>query len=190
MLTANLLIHQYGDGAEEYTSKEIRKLRQKGNQKGAARWRSVLEAMGEVRKIRNDIRTTNERTASDWAQDAAGLAAHLGQRIRLVRIARGLSRRELGNALGVSAQQIQKYETGTDTMPLHRLLAFASRYAVPLESLWGHGAPVDSIPSSGADDGVIQLVRAYKRIGSSALRRRLLHLVKEMAGDDGSDTSS
>jgi transcriptional regulator with XRE-family HTH domain len=111
------------------------------------------------------------------------LAAEVGQRIREVRIEKGLSLKEFGKKLGVSGQQIQKYETGGNVVPLHRLLMIASLCSLSPESFWNFAGPTAEIPD-GADLGLLQLVRAYKRIGNPRMKQKVLQLVREIALED------
>ena len=123
---------------------------------------------------------------------ASQLAQEVGRRIKEVRLERGLSRRDFGAKLGVSGQQIEKYENGKDTVPLHRLLTLASICGVPPQAFWGQAdmaARSPGIPGA-ADISTLQLVRAYRRIADAKVRRRLLQLVKQMAGDDGESVGS
>src|ERR1035438_10874589 len=69
---------------------------------------------------------------------APQLALKVGRRIKEVRLERGLSRRDFGAKLGVSGQQIEKYENGKDAVPLHRLLTLASICGVSPQVLWSH----------------------------------------------------
>ena len=71
---------------------------------------------------------------SDYS--APQLALKVGRRIKEVRLERGLSRRDFGAKLGVSGQQIEKYENGKDAVPLHRLLTLASICGLSAASLW------------------------------------------------------
>jgi transcriptional regulator with XRE-family HTH domain len=117
--------------------------------------------------------------------NASQLAQKVGRRIKDVRLERGLSRRDFGAKLGVSGQQIEKYENGKDTVPLHRLLKLASICGVPPQAFWSHG-DISVLTTGAADTSALQLVRAYRRIADAKVRRRLLQLVKQMAGDEES----
>lgn len=113
------------------------------------------------------------------------LAERVGRQIREERLGRGLSRLELGSKLGVSGQQIEKYEKGKDTIPLHRLFTLARLFRRTPESFW---MDVDARVAAAAglesaDRSTLELVRAYKRIGDAKLRRQLLQLMKHMAGE-------
>ena len=121
------------------------------------------------------------------ARDNASLfAQEVGRRIREARLLSGLSRCDFGAKLGVSGQQINKYEIGQDAIPLHRLLALATLCGVSPQTFWSPtDAPAVSPGIVGAADvSTLQLVRAYKRISDAELRKRLLLLVKQMAGND------
>jgi len=131
-------------------------------------------------------RSAQPVSSMESGRGASALAQRVGRRMREARVQRGLSRRDLGIRLGVSDQQIHKYEIGKDAVPLHRLLAFASFCGVSPQAFWSEAdtaAVTNGIP--GADDmGILQLVRAYRRTGDAKLRRRLLQLIRQMAGDD------
>jgi transcriptional regulator with XRE-family HTH domain len=122
---------------------------------------------------------------------AAQLAQKVGRRIKEVRLERGLSRRDFGATLGVSGQQIEKYENGKDTVPLHRLLKLASICGVSPQAFWSHGDMSVHAPGTigAADTSTLQLVRAYRRIADAKVRRRLLQLAKRLAGDEESVSS-
>ena len=116
---------------------------------------------------------------------APQLALKVGRRIKEVRLERGLSRRDFGAKLGVSGQQIEKYENGKDTVPLHRLLTLASICGLSPQVFWSHAdTAADTSGAVGAADSssTLQLIRAYRRISDTKVGRRLLQLVKQMAG--------
>ena len=72
---------------------------------------------------------------------------HVGRIVRETRVARGLSQTELGERLGVSFQQVQKYEKGTNRMGASRLLATANILNVPVAALFeglGEARPVQA----------------------------------------------
>jgi len=122
-------------------------------------------------------------------QSASHLAQKVGRRIKDVRLERGLSRRDFGAKLGVSGQQIEKYENGKDTVPLHRLLKLALICGVSPQTFWSHGdmsALGPGVIGAAEDISTLQLVRAYRRIADAKVRQRLLQLVKQMAGDEES----
>ena len=77
--------------------------------------------------------------------------AEVGNIIRAHRIERGMSQNDLGKKLGVSFQQIQKYERGTNRIGIGRLIQTAELFKVSVHDLIGQGnvAPV-SVPLNGA----------------------------------------
>ena len=107
-----------------------------------------------------------------------------------------MSQERLGEALGVTFQQVQKYEKGANRMGASRLQQIAKVLGVPIEFFF-EGAPhassqgvvaKDVAPGFVADflttsEGV-QLMRAFVRITDPAVRRRLMSLVKAIAGDE------
>ncbi|KFB11301.1 helix-turn-helix domain-containing protein [Nitratireductor basaltis] len=119
---------------------------------------------------------------------------HVGSRIRLRRNMLGISQEKLGESLGITFQQIQKYEKGTNRVGASRLQAIASILSSPV-SFFFEGAPgEDGQPAPGmAEDGAsyvtdflnssegIQLNRAYVKISDPKLRRKVLDLVKALA---------
>jgi transcriptional regulator with XRE-family HTH domain len=103
----------------------------------------------------------------------------LGRRLRQARLAKGLSQQESGEHLGVSYQQVQKYERGTNRVSVTTLVRLQELYQVPLDFL---------IPSSGgASDALassrraLKLLRDFETIRSGDVRRRLAALVRSLA---------
>ena len=129
-------------------------------------------------------RNVDQVGSKDLARNASLLAKKVGRKMKEARLQSGLSRRDFGAKLGVSGQQIHKYEIGKDTVPLHRLLTLAEICGVPPQVFWS-STEVSSDLMGPADIGTLQLVRAYKRITDANVRKRLLQLVKQMAGDRG-----
>ena len=121
---------------------------------------------------------------------------HAGGRVRMRRMILGMSQEKLGEALGVTFQQVQKYEKGTNRISASRLQQMAAVLGVPVQFFF-EGAPrVSSQGSSGGDaapgyvadflstsEGV-QLTRAFVRITDPKVRRQLISLVKAMADDE------
>jgi transcriptional regulator with XRE-family HTH domain len=115
---------------------------------------------------------------------------HVGARLRLARTARGRSQEALGQAVGVSAQQIQKYERGTNRISasvLFRLCGFLDRpVAWVFEGLESTG------PEPGAPDVLCQLLAspegAQLALGmarlSPPLRRKMLAVVRALVPDE------
>ncbi len=121
---------------------------------------------------------------------------HVGGRVRLRRMMLGMSQERLGEQLGITFQQIQKYEKGTNRIGASRLQNIASVLSVPV-GFFFDGAPgqgtngaADSKSGSYVVDFLsssegLQLNRAFVRISDSKVRRRIVDLVRALAGDGG-----
>jgi len=122
---------------------------------------------------------------------------HVGSRVRLRRMMLGMSQEKLGESLGITFQQIQKYEKGTNRIGASRLQHIARVLTVPVAFFFEDapgGEPqaeglaerqpahfvVDFLSSS---DG-IQLNKAFIRIKDAKLRRRIIDLIRAIAGDE------
>jgi len=123
---------------------------------------------------------------------------HVGSRVRMRRIMLAMSQEKLGAALGLTFQQVQKYEKGTNRIGASRLQQISQILQVPVvfffEDLPNALAPYDSSGSALSvaqiDDFVsdsegLRLIGAFMRIDNAALRRRIVMLVQEITGDDG-----
>jgi transcriptional regulator with XRE-family HTH domain len=125
---------------------------------------------------------------------------HVGSRVRMRRMLVGMSQEKLGEALGLTFQQVQKYEKGTNRIGASRLQHISRILSVPV-SFFFEGAP-SSEGMSGAfaenhssnyvadflstSEGV-QLNRAFVRITDPKVRRRILALVEALGGEGGDD---
>ena len=137
--------------------------------------------------------------------------AHVGLRLRQRRTLMGLTQEKLGDALGLTFQQVQKYERGTNRIGASRLFHLSQLLAVPVsyffddmpqnvvagygsldgdtgyaQNAGGHVGFSDGSQSRLDDDPMarketMDLVRAYYSIDDTASRRRLLDLVRTMA---------
>jgi len=122
---------------------------------------------------------------------------HVGSRVRLRRTMLGMSQEKLGEALGITFQQIQKYEKGTNRVGASRLQNISTILNVPV-SFFFEDAPGD--PSTGqpgmaeanssnyvvdflsSSEG-LQLNRAFIKIPDPKVRRKLVDLVKSLASE-------
>jgi len=114
----------------------------------------------------------------------------IGERIAAFRKMRGISQGALGEAVGVTFQQVQKYEKGTNRASAGRLQQMAGVLGVPLISFFdevaGEDGPVPGEILSGLKQaGAADLLRVYTSIRSSELRRSLLQIARELAGTEG-----
>ena len=125
---------------------------------------------------------------------------HVGSRVRLRRNMLGMSQEKLGESLGITFQQIQKYEKGTNRVGASRLQAIATILAVPVSFFFDDAPGQDHAKLRGmAEDSStsyvvdflnsaegLQLNRAFVKIGDAKIRRKIIDLVKTLAdGGDG-----
>ena len=109
----------------------------------------------------------------------------VGLRITALRKARGLSQTALGTAVGVTFQQVQKYEKGQNRVGAGRLREIARLLEVPVsvffeESEAGDGTQDEAFGFLGAH-GASDLLRAYAQIHDAQMRRDVLALVRSVA---------
>jgi transcriptional regulator with XRE-family HTH domain len=121
---------------------------------------------------------------------------HVGGRVRMRRMMIKMSQEKLGEALGLTFQQVQKYEKGTNRIGASRLQQIAGVLGVPVDFFFS-GAPQGDTPTEGfaepaapgyeADlltaDG-LKLLRAFHGIKDQKVRRRIVELAQTLAGAD------
>jgi transcriptional regulator with XRE-family HTH domain len=120
---------------------------------------------------------------------------HVGARVRMRRMMLSMSQEKLGDALGLTFQQVQKYEKGTNRIGASRLQHISSILQVPVAFFFeggprtGHSNGTGEAPSPGyvsdflaTSDG-LSLTKAFTRIKSSKMRRRIVDLVEHIAED-------
>ena len=126
--------------------------------------------------------------------------AHVGSRLRERRILLGMSQTRLGESLGLSFQQVQKYERGIDRISVGRLVHMSHVLDVPITyffedlsepeasqqpaidddvRLAGNGAEASEDPMSKRE--TLELVRAYYQIEQSELRKHVFALIRSIA---------
>ncbi len=121
---------------------------------------------------------------------------YVGSRVRMRRIMLGMSQEKLGEALGLTFQQVQKYEKGTNRIGASRMQQISNILQVPVSFFFdgapnmpGHTGGLSEAPSPvyvsdflATSDG-LALTKAFMRIKSAKLRRRIVDLVEQMAVD-------
>ena len=111
---------------------------------------------------------------------------HVGTRLRVRRMMLGLSQTYVGDAIGVTFQQMQKYEKGTNRISASRLQQAAGVLGVPVsyffEGTSAKAGPAEDPMDDLANSTSLRLVMAFTRITDRELRRRILCLVEELAG--------
>lgn len=109
----------------------------------------------------------------------------IGSRIAALRAAQGLSQTVLGQAIGVSFQQVQKYEKGRNRIGAGRLQAIADTLQVPVETFFAGQASAgdgEGAASTFFDDPkVMELVLAFTSISDETTRDSVLSIVKAAA---------
>lgn len=130
---------------------------------------------------------------------------HVGSRVRLRRTLLGLSQEKLGEAVGLTFQQIQKYERGANRIGASRLFEFSRILDVPVSFFFddmadrvlgnnGSGvagfadqvqSPLDPDPLTRRE--TLELVRAYYRISDPQVRKRLFELAKSLGTSEDAE---
>jgi transcriptional regulator with XRE-family HTH domain len=125
---------------------------------------------------------------------------HVGSRVRLRRTLLGMSQEKLGEAIGLTFQQVQKYERGANRIGASRLFDLSRVLDVPVSFFFDDmpaeaaNAPVDDDEAAGGEEKTggyepdpmakretLELVRAYYRINDASVRKRLFELTKAVA---------
>ncbi len=121
---------------------------------------------------------------------------HVGSRVRLRRTNMGMSQADLGNAVGLTFQQIQKYERGANRIGASRVHAFSQILDVPVSFFFDdlpsnvvdHALTAVAVGTEAHDDSedlereAKELVEAYYKIGDRRLRFMMRDLVRGIAG--------
>jgi transcriptional regulator with XRE-family HTH domain len=107
----------------------------------------------------------------------------VGGNLRLWRIARGLSQSQFAKRLGVTFQQVQKYEIGGNRVSTGRLVKAAGILAVPVGALLhGTAEPSESLSGLISDSRSFRLAQAFATLKSNKFRESLVALVEKLAG--------
>lgn len=130
----------------------------------------------------------------------SSIDAHVGSRVRLRRMLIGMSQEKLGELLGLTFQQVQKYEKGANRIGASRLYDISNILNVPVQYFF------EELPSSvgtqlngqgmsepdrepfvmdfvSSTEG-LQLIRSYTKVTDPRVRKRILELVKSLGGED------
>ena len=110
---------------------------------------------------------------------AQAIDKHIGQKLKHLRIMRGLSQRTLGQIVDVSLQQIHKYEDGSNSISSNKLSIFAEALKVPITYFFKqkHKHFVEGI----VEQSSLSLLRAFNSIKDSEVKSNVLALVKTIA---------
>lgn len=122
---------------------------------------------------------------------------HVGSRVRLRRLLVGMSQEKLGEQLGLTFQQVQKYEKGTNRIGASRLYEVSRILNVPVQYFYEEMADNDAIPEGdmafAEGEGApfvmdfvssaegLQLNRSFSEIRDPAVRRSIVDMIKALA---------
>jgi transcriptional regulator with XRE-family HTH domain len=125
---------------------------------------------------------------------------YVGSRVRMRRIMLGMSQEKLGLALGLTFQQVQKYEKGTNRVGASRIQQISEILEVPVSFLFdggpsgrpngegfGEGASPAYVSDFLATTEGLALTRAFTRIGDPKLRRSIVELFEQIAAREAPD---
>ena len=114
----------------------------------------------------------------------------VGQRIKVERLARRMSQTELAEQIGITFQQVQKYEKGVNRVGASRLSRIAEVLGIPVAAFFetnasatlkdegGKASPLDML----AEPGAVRVLRAFTQLPEGPVRRSVLDLLEKMAG--------
>jgi transcriptional regulator with XRE-family HTH domain len=126
---------------------------------------------------------------------------HVGRRLRSRRTILGMSQEEIGEAVGITFQQVQKYERGLNRIGSSRLYEFSCLLGVNVSYFFedldkgGDGSIAAGMAEEGAsfeyeqlnNKEILTLVRSYYGIKDANVRKKMLSLMKSLAEDNNND---
>jgi len=115
---------------------------------------------------------------------------HIGKRLRMMRLSRGLNQTELAKPFGITFQQVQKYENGRNRIGAGRLQEFANLLGVTPAFFFEDGPRLKASKSDRSEatdllsnkDG-LAVARALEKIRNRAVRRNVVHLIEQLAAE-------
>ena|SRR5436190_1349544 len=121
-------------------------------------------------------------------RSATPIDIEVGKRIRLRRIERGLSQTELGDHLGITFQQVQKYENGVNRVGAARLNKIAELLQVPIAFFFHKDGAKSKLEKNDIDTSLfahaansVRLLKAFSKIDDAAVQRRIIALAESIA---------
>jgi transcriptional regulator with XRE-family HTH domain len=139
------------------------------------------------------------RSKAGEANEPHPVDIHVGLRLRDRRIELGISQQKLAAALGLSFQQVYKYERGANRISASRLYDLSKVLGVPLTSFFegiaDTSTPAATLPSGEHNDPLsrreaAEFFAAYRAISDPVVRRRLRQLVRALASEPNALTAS
>jgi transcriptional regulator with XRE-family HTH domain len=115
----------------------------------------------------------------------------VGERVRLLRLARGISQTALGTRIGVTFQQVQKYEKGVNRISASKIVEIAHTLGVDVSDLFEGAAEPVSVTGMAEREGYIptavdlSIIRTLSEIRDTKVKRRILDLISSLASEAG-----
>ena len=149
-------------------------------------------------------RPKREGTEERNARRPNPMDIHVGSRVRLRRMLLGMSQEKLGDHLGLTFQQVQKYEKGINRIGASRLFDLSKTLGVPIDYFY-EDAPAPATGMAEDQAGYVgkssendvfeflstreglELNKAFVKISDQRIRRSVVDLVRSLAGDDGAN---
>jgi transcriptional regulator with XRE-family HTH domain len=147
----------------------------------------LREAMARKNKLSNVSNGKKKSNGVRKSQRAAGKPdVELGKRIRLRRVEQKISQDELGKALGVSFQQVQKYEKGVNRVGAARLQQISTALDVPVTFFYDGDGKTREVESLLFLDSSfsLRLLRAYSKIKDQTVQRCFVSLMEGIAANE------
>lgn len=146
----------------------------------------------------------DDNTRNRNARRPNPIDVHVGSRVRFRRMLLGMSQEKLGERLGLTFQQVQKYEKGVNRIGASRLFELANVLGVNVQFFYDDAPELDT---NGAEPGFaeeaatdyvggflksregIELNRAFARIADPRVRRSIVELVRSIADNDSEENA-
>ena len=149
---------------------------------------------------KQDLASTEDGKQERGSRRANPVDVHVGSRVRLRRMLLGMSQEKLGDQLGLTFQQVQKYEKGVNRIGASRLFDLAQVLGVPIQFFYdeaptaagGQPSPVAGFGEGQEETYVVdflssreglELNKAFVRITNPRVRRSIVELVRSLASE-------
>ena len=159
---------------------------------GKRRLREIDRRLGHLAKIMKQAKVVDKHVR---ARRADGRDAEVGRRVRSRRLECRLSQTELADRIGVTFQQVQKYEKGVNRIGAGRLQRISEALEVPISFFFGGpGSPAPTKELNGGAESVfgflqtsgsVRIVKAFHKIRSRKARQLLVEMAEELADAQG-----
>jgi len=157
--------------------------------------------MGKAQQPSQPQLAATKKTVKKTKGGPDPIDVHVGSRLRLRLMLLGMSQEALGKALGLTFQQVQKYEKGVNRVGASRLFQLSELLSVPVQYFYddydlGQSGPNYGLAEDSSDDDFmkfinspegVQLCRYFSAIEEPKVRKRVLDLVKSIAETEGID---